>query len=82
MCIVVRGEDARGAFRGARDTATPLRALSVAAMLNLALDPILIARRGLGWGVAGAAVATTAHVADWWVAPASSEALVTARSSP
>lgn len=49
----------QGAFRGARDTATPLRALMMATLLNLLLDPILIAQRGLGWGVAGAAVATT-----------------------
>ncbi|KAL1512354.1 hypothetical protein AB1Y20_005614 [Prymnesium parvum] len=50
----------QGAFRGARDTTTPLRALCLATVVNLALDPLLVAQRGLGWGVAGAAAATSA----------------------
>lgn len=45
-----------GAFRGARDTSTPLFSLSLASALNLLLDPILII--GLRGGVAGAALAT------------------------
>lgn len=48
----------QGAFRGARDTTTPLAALVALTIVNIALDPILIARRGLDWGVAGAAAAT------------------------
>merc|ERR1719469_331645 len=47
----------QGSFRGARDTATPLRAALIGTALNLALDPLLI---GLfAWGVAGAAIATS-----------------------
>lgn len=50
-----------GAFRGFQDTRTPL-ALSLAVSgANLILDPLLIF--GLGWGLAGAAVATLA--AQW-----------------
>ncbi len=47
----------QGAFRGARDTVTPLGALALASALNVALDPVLIV-----WaraGVLGAALATT-----------------------
>ena len=47
----------QGAFRGARDTVTPLGALALATALNLVLDPILIV--GLRLGVFGAALATT-----------------------
>jgi len=57
-------------FRGVMDTATPLRVSLIANALNCALDPILMFQRlgtlpgglvlrGLGLGVAGAAVATT-----------------------
>ena len=47
----------QGAFRGARDTVTPLGALSLASGLNIILDPLLIVvARG---GVFGAALATT-----------------------
>lgn len=46
-----------GAFRGARDTKAPLGALTLATVLNLVLDPILIV--GCNGGVVGAAVATT-----------------------
>jgi len=47
----------QGAFRGARDTVTPLGALTLATALNLVLDPVLIV--GLRLGVFGAALATT-----------------------
>eukprot|EP00908_Phaeocystis_cordata_P020401 Transcript_32063.p2 GENE.Transcript_32063~~Transcript_32063.p2 ORF type:complete len:523 (+),score=176.60 Transcript_32063:65-1633(+) len=50
----------QGAFRGARDTATPLLAALVGTGLNLILDPLLIGARLLNWGVAGAALATSA----------------------
>lgn len=47
----------QGTFRGARDTATPLRAALIGTAINLVLDPLLI---GLfAWGVAGAAIATS-----------------------
>ena len=54
-----------GAFRGAKDTSTPLAALATATVLNVALDAIMVpARLGgvrlLGWGAAGAAAATAA----------------------
>ena len=45
-----------GAFRGHKDTVTPLKVVLVVNAVNLVLDPILIF--GLGWGLAGAAVAT------------------------
>ena len=48
----------QGAFRGARDTKSPLGALAFATFLNIGLDPLLIVV--LGWGVVGAAAATTA----------------------
>lgn len=51
-----------GAFRGRQDTATPLRITIVFNLVNLILDPVLIF--GLGWGLAGAALATT--VAQWF----------------
>ena len=47
----------QGAFRGARDTRTPLAALALASALNVALDPLMIVT--LNGGVAGAALATT-----------------------
>lgn len=50
-----------GAFRGFQDTRTPLRVSMGISVANLILDPLLIF--GLGWGVAGAAVATAA--AQW-----------------
>jgi putative MATE family efflux protein len=45
-----------GAFRGHKDTRTPLRVALGVNVLNLVLDPLLIF--GLGWGLHGAAVAT------------------------
>lgn len=50
-----------GIFRGWHDTRTPLLITLGLNAVNLVLDPILIF--GLGWGIAGAAVATT--VAQW-----------------
>ena len=50
----------QGAYRGARDSATPLAALGAATVLNIVLDSLLIPPRCLGWGVAGAAIATAA----------------------
>lgn len=47
-----------GAFRGVRDTRTPLAAAAVANAVNLAGDVFLMF--GLGMGVAGAALATAA----------------------
>ncbi len=51
----------RGAFRGYQDTRTPMAVSIGLNLLNLILDPILIF--GLGWGLAGAAIATT--IAQW-----------------
>lgn len=45
-----------GAFRGHKDTRTPLKVALGVNLLNLVLDPLLIF--GLGWGLEGAAVAT------------------------
>ena len=45
-----------GAFRGHKDTVTPLKVGLVVNAVNLVLDPILIF--GFGWGLAGAAVAS------------------------
>jgi putative MATE family efflux protein len=45
-----------GAFRGHKDTRTPLVVAFGVNLLNLVLDPILIF--GLGWGLVGAATAT------------------------
>ena len=50
-----------GIFRGWHDTRTPLVVTLGLNVINLVLDPILIF--GLGWGLAGAAVATA--VAQW-----------------
>ncbi len=50
-----------GAFRGFQDTATPFWITLGLNLINLVLDPLLIF--GLGWGLAGAAIATT--VAQW-----------------
>lgn len=50
-----------GAFRGYQDTRTPMYITIGLNLVNLILDPILIF--GLGWGLAGAAVATV--VAQW-----------------
>ncbi|MFP3881022.1 MAG: MATE family efflux transporter [Actinomycetota bacterium] len=53
VLIVTTGH---GAFRGHKDTRTPLRVAFGVNLLNLVLDPLLIF--GLGWGLEGAAVAT------------------------
>lgn len=45
-----------GAFRGHKDTRTPLKVALGVNLVNLALDPLLIF--GLGWGLEGAAIAT------------------------
>ena len=50
-----------GAFRGYQDTRTPMIVTIGFNVINASLDPILIF--GLGWGLAGAAVATV--VAQW-----------------
>jgi putative MATE family efflux protein len=50
-----------GIFRGWQDTRTPLWLTLAMNLINLVLDPLLIF--GLGWGLAGAALATT--VAQW-----------------
>lgn len=50
-----------GAFRGHQNTRTPLWLTLALNLVNLALDPILIFV--LGWGIAGAAWATT--IAQW-----------------
>lgn len=50
-----------GIFRGWQDTRTPLWLTLAMNLVNLVLDPLLIF--GLGWGLAGAALATT--VAQW-----------------
>lgn len=47
-----------GAFRGHKDTTTPLKVALGVNLANLVLDPLLIF--GLGWGLGGAAVATLA----------------------
>ncbi len=52
---------AHGVFRGYQDTKTPMWVTGSIAVLNLIFDPILIF--GFGWGLAGAAWATTA--AQW-----------------
>ncbi|KAL4425326.1 hypothetical protein ABPG75_009342 [Micractinium tetrahymenae] len=51
----------QGAFRGLQDMRTPLGITLAANAINLGLDIFLI--MGLGWGVRGAATATTA--AEW-----------------
>lgn len=58
VLIVLAGH---GAFRGYQDTRTPLYVSLVLNAVNFALDPLLIF--GLGWGLAGAALATA--VAQW-----------------
>ena len=50
----------QGAFRGARDTRTPLLGLATVTAVNVALDAAFIPARALGWGAAGAAGATAA----------------------
>lgn len=50
-----------GIFRGWQDTRTPLVVTLWLNAINLVLDPLLIF--GLGWGLAGAAIATV--VAQW-----------------
>lgn len=50
-----------GVFRGFQDTQTPMRITVGFNLVNAALDPLLIF--GLGWGLAGAAIATV--VAQW-----------------
>ncbi|KAL4419186.1 hypothetical protein ABPG77_007776 [Micractinium sp. CCAP 211/92] len=56
----------QGAFRGLQDMRTPLGITLAANFINLGLDVWLI--MGLGWGVRGAATATT--VAEWVAAAA------------
>jgi hypothetical protein len=56
----------QGAFRGLQDMRTPLGITLAANAINLALDTVLIL--GLGWGVRGAATATT--TAEWVAAAA------------
>ncbi|MFZ0013641.1 MAG: MATE family efflux transporter, partial [Acidimicrobiia bacterium] len=53
VLVVMAGH---GAFRGHKDTRTPLKVALGVNLLNLVLDPLLIF--GLGWGLEGAAVAT------------------------
>ena len=53
VLIVTAGH---GAFRGHKDTRTPLRVAFGVNLINLVLDPLLIF--GLGWGLEGAAIAT------------------------
>lgn len=57
---------AQGTFRGMQDMRTPLAVTLGANAVNLGLDAMLIL--GLGWGVAGAAAATT--TAEWGAAGA------------
>ncbi len=52
---------AHGVFRGYQDTKTPMWVTGSISVFNLILDPILIF--GVGWGLAGAAWATT--IAQW-----------------
>ncbi|MDZ7800934.1 MAG: MATE family efflux transporter [Trueperaceae bacterium] len=52
---------ANGAFRGFQDTRTPLRVSLAVAAANLVLDPLFIF--AFGWGLQGAAWATT--LAQW-----------------
>lgn len=56
----------QGVFRGMQDMRTPLAVTLTANVINLGLDILLIV--GLGWGVSGAATATT--VAEWTAAAA------------
>ena len=51
----------RGSFRGYQDTRTPMVVTIGLNIVNLILDPLLIF--GLGWGLAGAAIATA--TAQW-----------------
>lgn len=52
---------ANGAYRGISDTRTPLLVALVLNGINLVLDPVLIF--GLGWGIAGAGLASA--IAQW-----------------
>jgi len=52
---------AHGVFRGHQNTKTPMWVVGSISLFNLILDPILMF--GLGWGLAGAAWATT--IAQW-----------------
>jgi MATE family multidrug resistance protein len=61
MPAVLLATVAHGVFRGYQDTRTPLWVTGSISVFNLILDPILIF--GLGWGLVGAAAATT--VAQW-----------------
>jgi MATE family multidrug resistance protein len=53
VLVVMAGH---GAFRGHKDTRTPLKVALGVNLLNLVLDPLMIF--GLGWGLEGAGVAT------------------------
>ncbi|MCP3998322.1 MAG: MATE family efflux transporter [bacterium] len=61
MPAVLLATVAHGVFRGYQDTKTPLWVTGSISVFNLILDPILIF--GFGWGLAGAAWATT--IAQW-----------------
>ncbi|MCP4304635.1 MAG: MATE family efflux transporter [bacterium] len=61
MPAVLVATVAHGVFRGYQDTKTPMWVTGSIAIFNLILDPVLIF--GLGWGLAGAAWATT--IAQW-----------------
>lgn len=52
---------ANGVFRGFQDTRTPLMISLLLNVVNIVLDPLFIF--GFGWGLSGAAVATT--IAQW-----------------
>lgn len=64
-----------GAFRGHKDTRTPLKVAVGVNLVNLALDPLLIF--GFGWGLNGAAIAT---VVAQWIGAAWFLRLITKRS--
>ena len=61
MPAVLLATVAHGVFRGYQDTRTPMWVTGSISVFNLILDPILIF--GFGWGLAGAAWATT--IAQW-----------------
>ncbi|MDJ0663629.1 MAG: MATE family efflux transporter [Acidimicrobiia bacterium] len=61
MPAVLLATVSHGVFRGYQDTKTPMFVTGSISLFNLVLDPLLIF--GLGWGLAGAAWATT--IAQW-----------------